>query len=91
MEKRTIEGREYDVYTEQDWERDRTLKVQVGQVIEPAVFWQLLNSVPPQTYRRGIFQPGEAYSHDRESGALYQTFEQMGEDYWKYVGLKIAA
>jgi len=92
MDKRTIDGREYDVYTAQDWERDRTLKVQAGQVIEPAVFWQLLNSVPPLTYGRGIFQPGEPYSHDWDSGrALYRTFEQMGEDYWKYVGLKIAA
>jgi len=92
MEKRTIEGREYDVYTEQDWEADGVLKVQVGQVIEPGVFWQLLNSLPPRTYKRGIFQPGEAYSYDWNSGMnLYQTFEQMGDNYWKYVGLKIAA
>ena len=40
MEKRTIEGREYDVYTEQNWERDRTLKVQAGQLIAHEVFWQ---------------------------------------------------
>lgn len=90
MEKLTIDGREYDVYTEQDWVADRTLSVQEGQLIEPAVFWQLLNSVPPQRYGRGIFQPGEPYSHDWNSGrALFQTFESMGNNYWKYVGLKI--
>lgn len=75
----------------QDWERDRTLKVEVGQVIEPAVYWQLLNSLPPQTYGRGTFQPGEPYSHDWTTGSpLFQTFESVGDDYWKYVGLKTA-
>lgn len=89
MEKRTIDGREYSVYTMQDWERDSTLKVEVGQVIEPAVYYQLLNAVPPKHYTRGIFQPGEPYSHDWDTGrGLYQTFHHVGENYYKYVGLK---
>lgn len=89
MEKKTIGGHEYDVYTNADWERDRTLKVQVGQLIEPDVFWELCESVPPHRWSKGVFQPGEPYDHDRETGkALYQTFEQMGGDYHKFVGLK---
>jgi len=92
MEKKRINGADYEVYTAHDWERDRVLRVKEGQVIAPEVFRQLLESVPPVTYRRGIFQPGEAYSHDWTTGrALYQTFESMGEDYYKYVGLKNAA
>jgi len=89
METKTISGKTYNVYTNADWERDRTLKVQVGQLIEPSVYYQLLNSVPPKAYRHGVFQPGEAYSHDWDKGcALYQTYEHVGYDYYKYVGLK---
>ena len=81
------------IYTYQDWTNDGTLKVQVGQIIAPEVFWQLLNCVPPRTYRNGIFQVGEPYSHDWNTGkALYQTFEFVktvdGEPYYRYVGLK---
>lgn len=91
MEKLNINGNVYDVYTEQDWETDRVLKVQVGQLIEPSVFYQLRDCVPPQTYGRGFFQPGEADSHDWTTGRpLYQTFESMGCNYWKYVGLQTA-
>jgi hypothetical protein len=81
------------IYTDQDWENDGTLKVQVGQIIAPEVFWQLLNCVPPKTYSKGIFQVGEPYSHDWDTGkALYQTFElaysKGREPYYRYVGLK---
>ncbi len=89
MAKMTIGGRECDVYTMQDWERDGTLKVKEGQVIEPDVFWELCNSLPPHRWDKGVFQPGEAYSYDMEKCCqTYQTFESMGEDYYKYVGLK---
>lgn len=96
METRTIkvEGTEKvinDVYTMKDWENDRTLKVKEGQTIEPSVFWSLLNSLPPQTYGRTLFQPGEPYDHDWNTGrALYRTFEHVGEYYYKYIGLKPA-
>ncbi len=89
MEKKTIFGREYDVYTDQDWERDGTLKVEVGQLISPDVYYQLLNALPPKCYGSGVFQPGEPDSHDWDTGqALFQTFEHVGHDYHKYVGLR---
>lgn len=89
MDKKTIAGQEYDVYTNADWERDRTLGVKVGQVIEPDVYWQLLNAVPPKCYRGGVFQVGEPDSWDWDNHCqLYQTFEHIGDNYWKYVGLK---
>lgn len=91
MEKRTIGGQEYEVYTNADWERDHTLKVQEGQLITPEVYWQLLNSMPPVCYRGMYFQPGEAYSHDWNTGkALYQTFKSMGDNYYLYEGLQPA-
>ena len=89
METKTISGKTYNVYTNADWERDRTLKVQVGQLIEPSVYFELLNSVQPKAYRYGVFQPGEAYSWDWDKGcALYQTFEEIEGHYYLYVGLK---
>ena len=91
MEKKTIGGHEYEVYTMADWERDHTLKVQVGQLIEPEVYWQLLNSVPPVCFRGTYFQPGEPDSYDFEHCCqLYQTFKNMGNDFYLYEGLQPA-
>jgi hypothetical protein len=91
MEKKTFNGQQLEVYTDADWLRDRTLKVRVGQVISPEVFWQLLEALPPHRYGEGVFQPGEPYCHDLETGvALYQTFERIEGEFYKYVGLKAA-
>jgi len=82
-----------EIYTMQQWEVDRTLKVEQGQKIAPDVFYQLLNAVPPCTYSRGIFQVGEPYAHDWNTGlALYQTFHYIeddtnGQPIYQYVGL----
>ena len=76
-----------EIYTMQDWRNDKSLKVQIGQYIDEEVFEQLLDSMPPITYSRGIFQPGEAYDHNMETGeSLYQTFVK-DDDLYKYVGL----
>ena len=89
MTRKNFDGREYSVYTMQDWEEHGTLAVAVGEVIEPDVFWQLLNSVPPKRYGGGVFQVGEPDSWDFDHCCnLYQTFERIEGDYWKYVGLK---
>lgn len=89
MEKKTFDGQEYEVYTMSDWNRDRTLGVKVGQAIDPDVFWQLCESMPPQKWSMGIFQPGEPYSHDFKTGnALYTTFKSLGGDYYRYEGLQ---
>lgn len=83
-----------DMYTMKQWESDRTLKVAVGQNIAPDVFFELLNSVPPQTYARGIFQAGEPYSHDWTTGkSLYSTFKHVADDedglpIYQYIGLQ---
>ena len=77
-----------NLYTERDWEKDGTLKVQVGQIITPEVYFQLLGAVPPKSYGR-VFQVGEAHSYDWERGVmLYDTFEHVGDNYYKYVGLR---
>jgi soluble cytochrome b562 len=76
-----------EIYTMQDWRNDKSLKVQIGQYIDEEVFEQLLDSIPPITYSRGIFQPGEAYDHNMETGEpLYQTFVK-NNDLYQYVGL----
>lgn len=89
MEKRVIDGITYDVYTMEDWAHDHTIGVKVGQAIAPEVFWQLCEALPPHKWTHSIFQPGEpdSYDFDRQC-QLYQTFESLGDYYYKYVGLK---
>jgi hypothetical protein len=83
-----INGKVYEVYTMQDWEDDKTLKVKEGQVIEPAIYWHLLNCLPPKQ-NGDFFQVGEPYSHDWTTGkALYQTYEHLEDNYYLYIGLK---
>lgn len=80
-----------NVYTMDDWRRDGSLKVQIGQLIAPEVYWQLRDSVPPMS-DGGCFQPGEAYDHDWRTGkALYQTFTREGNNYYRYKGLQPAS
>ena len=78
-------------YTDERWSQDGTLKLAEGMIIAPEVYWQLLNSVPPRCNSRSTFQPGEAWSHDWNTGkALYQTFEHVGGNYYRFVGLQPA-
>lgn len=82
-----------ELYTMQQWEADRYLKVEQGQNIAPDVFFQLLNAVPPTFYEMGMFQCGEPYTHDWNTGlALYKTFKHVdtdakGQPIYQYVGL----
>lgn len=84
-----------NIYTTEQWEKDGTLKVKEGQIISPAVFYELLNSVPPTTYAGGFFQMGEAYIHNSMGEALYSTFKHVSDDekgkpLYKYIGLHYA-
>ena len=81
-----------EVYRMSDWSRDGVLKLSVGDFIEPDIYYELLNSVPP--IRDGVyFQPGEAYSSDEYGQPLYQTFFRQyytdsGEPLYQYLGLR---
>lgn len=80
---------ESNVYTMDNWEKDGTLNLKIGQVISPEVYTRLLNAMPPEANTRLYFQPGEAYSHDFNTGkALFMTFKSVGDNYYKYIGLK---
>lgn len=74
-------------YTMEQLRKDGRLKVQVNQLIDDKVFTQLFESMPPNYYSRGIFQPGEAYDHDADNGApLYMTFKNTSNG-WQYWGI----
>ena len=76
------------IYTKDDWKRDGTLNVQVGQIIAPEVFYQLRDSVPPALDARGYFQPGEAYDFDLDLECpRYMTFRHVGGCFYRYLGL----
>lgn len=73
------------IYTQEDWAKDGSLNPKIGQYIDEDVFYELLGAMPPTTYKRNCFQPGEAYSH-QNGKALYMTFVNEN-GLWKYVGL----
>ena len=73
-------------YTMDDWRMDGSLKPEVGEYIEDEVIEELAGSVPPTTYSRGIFQPGEAYTMSEDYVDLYMTFVRDNGT-WKYIGL----
>ncbi len=82
---KTLKENVNEVYTMQDWNRDGSLKLTVGQYIDDEVYEELLNSVPPTTHKSTLFQPGEAYDMSEDYIELYMTFINDGQ--WKYVGL----
>lgn len=75
------------IYTMQDWRSDGTLKLTVGQLVDKNVVSELVNSVPPITYKMGIVQIGEAYSHNDIGRPLYMTFTSVNGG-WLYEGLR---
>lgn len=90
---RNTYGKTYDkvkninesMYTMQDWENDKDLKIIPGQLVSDEVIIELKNCVPPATLGR-IFQPGEAYSMNDKYEDLYMTFRRENEG-WLYIGL----
>lgn len=73
----------------EQWSKDGDLNVKEGQMISPEVFWQLCEALPPHRWSNGILQPGEAYTHEPQTGRpMYQTFKQYWEDYYEYIGLR---
>lgn len=76
----------FKVYTMDDWRNDGTLKVKVGQCIDDDVFEELSGSVPPRSYSRRCFQPGEAQCPSVDGEELYKTFTNINGN-WKYLGL----
>lgn len=69
-------------YTMEDWKRDGSIKLFVGDVVEDAVIDQLAGAVPPHYWAHGSFQCGEPWMHDKDGNPLYQTFSGN-----KYIGL----
>lgn len=63
---------------------------QDGDLVDEEIVMHFANCVPPRTYKAGMVQCGEPYSH-RKEGATYATFtfdspsEKYGE-VWKYHG-----
>lgn len=77
--------KENNIYNMAQWQKDGSLSVKVGQLIDREVFEQLLNCVPPKTYGRGLFQVGEPRNHDFAMRPLFDTFENTA-DGWRFCG-----
>lgn len=74
------------MYTMQDWERDGSLKLTVGQRVSDEVVRELINCVPPAHLGGGLFQTGEPASTDAETYAsLFDTYRREDKG-WTYLG-----
>lgn len=82
-----INAIQFPVYTMEQWRKDGSLKLQVGQLIDENVFFEMRDCMLPHFFKLGIFQPGEAYDHDAENGQpLYMTFKKTSNG-WQYMGI----
>lgn len=78
------------MYTMKDWERDGDFKAKVGEVVEDAIYWELLNCVPPLTHTHSLMQVGEPYGADAElPQMLFRTFKRTDQG-WVNCGLCLA-
>ena len=75
-----------NIYTMNNWQKDGTLRMNVGQYVSDDIIIQLRDSVPPATYKASCFQPGEAYALSIDYEDLYLTFVR-DNGMWKYIGL----
>lgn len=88
-------------YTEEQWSKDGTLKVQPGQQIETKIYDALLNVLPPRRLPHADFPVavtsgfmcGEPYTHEEFDGvwqAFYFAFGRNGDKCY-YLGLYSAS
>ena len=77
-----------DIYTMKDWERDGSLRLAPGMLVDVKIVRELKGCVPPAYHHYGVFQPGEPYTHETREH-LFQTFIQLRNAFetWRYVGL----
>lgn len=77
---------EMEVYTYEQWGKDRMFKAKPGQIVDDRVFNQMLNCVPPLHYWHDYMQVGEPYGYDFDKHCTtYSTF--IKEDgRWKFIG-----
>lgn len=79
------------VYTSEQWAKDGTLKMAVGQEIEESIYYQMLNCMPPLRLKEpqgctAGFRVGEPYTH-RNGQPLYMAFGKRAGKYY-YLGLQ---
>lgn len=54
-----------------------------------AMYWHMLECVPPRAQRRGAFLVGEANNHNSDGKAVYACFKQSGDNYFaRYLTLE---
>ena len=75
-----------NIYTMEQWGKDKTLSVKPGQFVENAIFAHLLECVPPLHYSYDYMQVGEAHGYDfQKQKTTYATFVKEN-GMWKFVG-----
>ena len=47
-----------------------------------AMYWDMLEAVPPRAHYGGAFLVGEAERHNEDGQAVHACFKQVGDDYF---------
>lgn len=79
-----------NIYTMQQWERDRVFAAAPGQEIEQAIYTSMFNCMPPLKLPKAAhiltgFMMGEPYD-SRNGKLVYMAFGNSGNKYY-YLGL----
>jgi hypothetical protein len=69
------------------WKNNFSEYVNVGDVVDEAMFDYWLNVLPPLSWSRDYLQSSEPYSHTVEGKATYTTFgKEPHTGHWTYLG-----
>lgn len=76
-----------NIYTMQDWERDKVFYAQVGQMVEDSIVIEMRDSVPPVYWGGGVLQVGDPWGTDKETfKTLFTTFARNEAGAWVFMG-----
>lgn len=73
----------------EEWKGSFCEDFKVGDYVESAIAWRMIEAVPPIYFNSDIVQVGEVYSHIVKNGRLvatYTTFKKINDDCWQYLG-----
>lgn len=76
---------EKTIKTYEGWTGDLSNYLQVGDVVDGAMYDYFINVLPPRTFRSYLVQMGEPFSVSHEGKSTYSTLKLTGEG-WTYAG-----
>ena len=80
-----------EIYTREQWEKDRNFSAKVGQEVEEEIYWEMFELMPPLRLPRECgylsgFRMGEPYIHEqsKKTGEFLGHYAAFGKKDGKY-------